>query len=44
MPLVTIEDVGSVVGHVQIGAAVIIYISDRNSHAVPYIASAASPP
>ena len=39
MTLVVIENVGSVVGHVQIGATVVIYVADRNSHTVPCIAS-----
>ena len=40
MTLVVIEDVGSVVGHVQIGIAIIIHVADRSSHAVPRVASA----
>ena len=40
MTLVVIEDVGSVVGHVQIGIAVVIHVADRSSHTVPCIAGA----
>ena len=39
MPLIVVEDVRAIVGHVQIGIAVVIHVADRSPHAVPCIAS-----
>ncbi len=40
MTLVVIEDVGSVVGHIHIGVAVVIHVANRSPHAVPRVAGA----